>query len=144
LPSGEIVDQEKPSFKETIELTDMPTEKAQIDIGCYFNGFTILFCRGDIFRNLFLVCYYFNSFLKCCSNFLWRYSNVYLSLLPETKLSVKEETEEYMEEHDIPVPSEETIVIERETIQLSETAEETEIVTQSSALVPFPQVGSLQ
>jgi hypothetical protein len=33
LPSGEIVDQEKPSFKETIELTDMPTEKAQIDIG---------------------------------------------------------------------------------------------------------------
>jgi hypothetical protein len=38
-----------------------------------------------------------------------------------------------MEEHDIPVPSEETIVIERETIQLSETAEETEIVTQSSA-----------
>jgi hypothetical protein len=36
---------------------------------------------------------------------------------PETKLSVKEETEEYMEEHDIPVPSEETIVIERETIQ---------------------------
>jgi hypothetical protein len=54
LPSGEIVDQEKPSFKETIELTDMPTEKAQIDIGIPPEEIRTTSCTSLVISKVFL------------------------------------------------------------------------------------------